>query len=57
MAYILANENYQKAVVQEMDLAKLLAINGTPAMIINNTVVEGYYSYEELLAIIANLRK
>ena len=40
-----------------MDLAKLLAINGTPAMIINNTVVEGYYSYEELLAIIANLRK
>ena len=57
MAYILANENYQKAVVQEMDLAKLLAINGTPAMIINNKVVEGYYSYEELLAIIANLRK
>ena len=57
LADILANKDYQKAVVQEMDLAKLLGINGTPAMIINNTVVEGYYSYEELLAVIANLRK
>ncbi len=54
---ILANENYQKAVAKEMDLAKLLGINGTPAMIINNTVVEGYYSYEELLAVIAELRQ
>ncbi len=57
LADILANKDYQKAVAQEMDLAKLLGINGTPAMIINNTVVEGYYSYEALLAVIATLRQ